>query len=151
MTTGTICRVRELEVRYKPLRLPLPITGQAGSPREAARLAAAVLDDLHVEKFIALHFNIKRRLIGVHIVSIGCLDSTPAHPREIFTCAFLANAASLVVAHNHPAGDPSPSPDDVALTRRLSEAGRVLGVALDDALIIGDNGRYYSFREAGVL
>jgi DNA repair protein RadC len=151
MTAGITYRVRELEVRYKALRLPLPVTGQASNPREAAQLAAAVLDDLHIEKFIALHFNTKRRLIGVHVVSVGCLDSTPAHPREIFTAAFLTNAASLVVAHNHPSGDPSPSPDDRALVRNLAEAGRVLGVDLDDAIIIGEQGRYYSFREAGVL
>lgn len=151
MTAGTTYRVRELEVRYKALHLPIPISGQANTPREAARLAAAVLDDLHVEKFIALHFNTKRRLIGVHVVSVGCLDGTLAHPREIFTPAFLTNAASLVVAHNHPSGDPSPSPDDRALVRRLVEVGRLLGVDLDDALIIGDRGRYYSFRETGVL
>jgi DNA repair protein RadC len=151
MTGRTTYRVRELEVRYKAMRLPLPIAGQVSQPRDAAQLAAAVLDDLHIEKFIALHFNTKRRLIGVHVVSVGCLDGTVAHPREIFTAALLTNAASLVVAHNHPSGDQTPSSDDVALIRRLAEAGRILGVDLDDALIIGEQGRYYSFREVGVL
>ncbi len=72
------------------------------------------------------------------------------HPRDVFRTALLAHAASVVVAHNHPTGDPTPSPDDVALTARLRAAGDLVGVPLTDHVIIG-NGRYYSFQEAGSL
>ena len=72
------------------------------------------------------------------------------HPREVFKAALLANAASIVLAHNHPSGDPAPSPDDVALTRRLVDAGRLLGVEVLDHIVIGE-GRYVSVRELGWL
>ena len=78
------------------------------------------------------------------------LDSTLVHPREVFKAAMLANAAAIVLAHNHPSGDPTPSPDDMALTRRLVDAGRLIGVDVLDHIVIGD-GRHVSFRERGWL
>ena len=92
----------------------------------------------------------KHRVIAYHEVSRGILDSTLVHPREVFRAAILANAAGIVAGHNHPSGDPTPSPDDIALTRRLAAAGEVLGVPLLDHIIVGD-GRYYSFKEVGCL
>ena len=152
--SGTIWGVRELDIRYKTLRLPMPFSGNVGNPCEAARLAAAVLADVTVEKVIALHVTTKQKLIGVHVVSVGTLDASLVHPREVFKAAFLANAAGLILAHNHPSGDPTPSPDDRALVSRLLHAGELLGVELLDALIVTDpseDGGYYSFREAGAL
>lgn len=152
--TGTVQGVRELDIRYKPFRLPMPVSGNVGSPADAARLAAAVLADLTVEKVIALHLNTKQKLIGFHVVSMGTLNASLVHPREVFKAAFLSNAAGLILAHNHPSGDSTPSPDDRALVSRLQEAGQLLGVELLDALIVidpSDGGAYYSFREAGAL
>lgn len=152
--TGMICAVRELDIRYKSVRLPMPVSGNVSGPREAARLAAAVLADATVEKVIALHLNTRHRLIGVHAVSIGTLSDSPVHPREVFKAAFLANAAGLILAHNHPSGDPTPSPEDRALVLRLRQAGQLLGVELLDALIVVDpseGGAYYSFQESGAL
>jgi hypothetical protein len=97
--SGTIWGVRELDIRYKPLRLPMPVSGNVGNPCEAARLAAAVLADVTVEKVIALHVTTKQKLIGVHVVSIGTLDASLVHPREVFKAALLANAAGLILAH----------------------------------------------------
>ena len=88
--TGIICSVRELDIRYKPFRLPMPVSGNVSTPRDAARLAAAVLADTTVEKVIALHLNTKHKLIGVHIVSMGTLTESLVHPREVFKAAFLA-------------------------------------------------------------
>ena len=153
-TTGAIRRVRELEVRYKPHRLPLPVEGPAHSPQAAVRLAAALLADSPVEQVLALHFSTKHRLIGVHVVSVGTLDASLVHPRQVFTAAFLANAASLILAHNHPSGDPTPSGEDRSLSARLAEAGELLGVTLLDFLIVTDPAegqRYHSFKEAGAL
>jgi DNA repair protein RadC len=146
--------VRELDVRYKPGRVALPVAGDVGQPREAARVAMALLADMTVEHVIALHVDTKHHLIGVHYVSVGTLDGALVHPRDVFKAALLTNAAGLIVAHNHPSGDPTPSPDDQALVARLVQAGVLLGVELRDALIVTDpttGGRYYSFREAGTL
>jgi len=153
--TGAVWSVRELDIRYKPLRLPIPppATTRLDGPREAARLAAAVLADLTVEQVIALYVNTKHRLIGVHRLSVGTLNEATVHPRDVFKAACLANAAGLILCHNHPSGDPTPSPDDHALVSRLRQAGELLGIELLDALIVTDPGGtpYYSFREAGVL
>lgn len=146
--------VRELDVRYKPGRVALPVTGDVGQPREAARIAMALLADMTVEHVIALHVDTKLHLIGIHFVSVGTLNESLVHPRDVFKAALLTNAAGLIVAHNHPSGDPTPSPDDHALVSRLLQAGVLLGVELHDAVIVtdpADGGRYYSFREERVL
>jgi len=91
-----IRRVRELVVSYKPLRVPLPVTGTVSGPREAARLAAAVLAGTTVEQVLALHFDTKHKLIGIHIVSVGTLDASLVHPRDVYKAACLSNAAALV-------------------------------------------------------
>ena len=152
--TPAIRRVRELVVSYKPLRVPLPVNGTVSRPREAARLAAAVLAGTTVEHVLALHFDTKRRLIGVHVVSVGTLDASLVHPREVFKAAYLSNASALILAHNHPSGDPTPSGEDRALSDRLRQAGELLGVTLLDFVIVTDPAegfRYYSFQESGVL
>lgn len=79
----------------------------------------------------------------------GTLDSALVHPREVFEAALLANAAAIVAGHNHPSGDPTPSPDDVEITRRLAATGEVLGIPVLDHIIVGD-GRYYSFKGVDV-
>ena len=152
----TVYRVRELVVSYTPIRssLPVPVTGRLPTPRDAAVLASALLADTTVEKVLALHVNTKHELIGVHVVSTGTLDTAIVHPRDVFKAACLSNAAGLMLIHNHPSGDPTPSPDDRALVARLRQAGDLLGVELLDALIVTDpvDGlRYFSFREAGML
>ncbi len=147
-------RVRELVVSYKPLRVPLPVNGTVSRPREAARLAAAILAGTTVEHVLALHFDTKHKLIGVHVVSVGTLDASLVHPREVFKAAYLSNASALILAHNHPSGDPTPSGEDRALSDRLRQAGELLGVTLLDFVIVTDPAeglRYHSFRESGVL
>jgi DNA repair protein RadC len=109
-----------------------------------------MLQDEPAEVFAILCVTTKHRVIAYHEVSRGTLDSTLVHPREIFKAVLLANAAAIVAAHNHPSGDPTPSPDDLELTHRLAAAGDVLGIPMLDHIIIGD-GCYYSFKEAGRL
>ena len=92
----------------------------------------------------------KHRVIAYHEVSRGTLDSTLVHPREVFKAALLANAAAIVVSHNHPSGDPSPTIDDLEVTTRLVATGEVLGIPVLDHIVIGD-GRYFSFKECGRL
>ena len=100
--------------------------------------------------FAILWLSTKHRVIAYHEVSRGTLDATLVHPREVFKAALLANAAAIVLCHNHPSGEPTPSPDDLQLTRRLVGAGALLGVDVLDHVIVGD-GRYYSFKESGCL
>ena len=103
---------------------------------------------------LALHFTIKHKLIGVHVVSVGTLDASLVHPREVFSAAFLSTAAAVIIAHNHPSGDPTPSGDDRKLADRLQQAGELLGVQLLDFLIVTDPAegqRYHSFKETGAL
>ena len=92
----------------------------------------------------------KHRVIAYHEVSRGTLDSTLVHPREVFKAALLANAAAIVVSHNHPSGDPSPTMDDLEVTTRLVAAGEILGIVVLDHIVVGD-GHYFSFKEAGRL
>ena len=129
----------------------MPIAGRVTTPRDAARLASGLLVDSTVEKVLALHLNTKHGLIGVHVVSVGTLDGSLVHPRDVFKAACLSNAAGLILAHNHSSGDPTPSQDDRDLVARLHRAGGLLGVDLLDSIIVTDTDRYYSFKAAGAL
>jgi DNA repair protein RadC len=99
------------------------------------------------EYFIALHLDGKNRVVCVDMVSTGSLNQSIVHPRELYKTALLSSAAAVVLMHNHPTGDPTPSTEDLTITRRLIEAGDVLGVKVLDHIIIGDT--YYSFAERG--
>ena len=96
------------------------------------------------EKFIVIHLNIKNNILSYEIVSIGSLTTSVVHPREVFKGALLANAASVIFLHNHPSGDPEPSEDDKDITKRLKQAGKILGINVLDHIIIGGD-TWYSF------
>ena len=102
------------------------------------------------EMFVSIHLDSRQRIESRHIVSIGSLDAAPVHPREVFAQAVKRGAAAVIVAHNHPSGDPTPSPQDIAVTRRLSEASHIIGISLLDHLIRG-NGKCLSLRDEGYL
>src|SRR5262249_32765455 len=92
--------------------------------------------------------NAKHRPIGLNTVSVGSLTASIVHGREVFKPAIAGNAAAVILAHNHPSGDPSPSTEDVELTKRLRDAGELLGIRVLDHVIVGD-GKHYSFVDAG--
>ena len=106
----------------------------------------ADLRRLRREHFIGLYLNTRNRLLIRETISIGSLNASIVHPREVFEPAIRQGAASLIVVHNHPSGETDPSEDDLAITRRLSEAGEILGVPLLDHVIVGGNG-YTSLKE----
>jgi DNA repair protein RadC len=120
------------------------------SPQSVGRYLLPLYGGYRVERFGVVLLDGKNRLIRTAILSVGSVDASIAHPREIFREAAIASAASVVVFHNHPSGDPSPSRDDVELTRRLKYSGEVMGIELVDHIILGD-GRWYSFRDAHTL
>lgn len=99
------------------------------------------------EVIVMLVLDTKNNVIGAFEVSRGSLNASILHPREVFKRALLLNGASIILAHNHPSGDVTPSREDVDTTKRLVECGDVLGINVLDHLIIGDNGRYRSFKE----
>ena len=125
----------------------------ARRPSEAASvLWSCMPEDVDREVFAVLLLDVRRRAVGFHVVSVGCLNSSLVHPREVFKAAILGNAASVVLCHNHPSGDPEPSPDDVALTLQLVAAGGLLGIAVVDHIILGDSlARHVSLHERGVV
>jgi len=101
------------------------------------------------ERFVVYLLDVKHRPIAFETVSVGILDGSLIHPREVFKAAVAANAASILLAHNHPSGDPAPSGQDREVTRRLKEAGKLLGVPVVDHVIVGPRGDHFSFREKG--
>lgn len=101
------------------------------------------------EYFLSLHLDGKNRVVCIDVVSIGSLNQSIVHPRETFKSALLSSAAAIILIHNHPSGDPTPSREDMEITRRLKEAGELLGIRILDHIIIGET--YMSFSERGVL
>jgi DNA repair protein RadC len=118
-------------------------------PAKAAR-RLTYLAALRKEHVVALYLNARHQELLFETVSIGTLTASLIHPREVFAPALAARAASVLVAHNHPSGDATPSPEDCEITRRLCRAGELLGVPLLDHLIIAEEG-WFSFRERGLL
>lgn len=102
------------------------------------------------EHLLAFFLNARNQLIAKETISIGTLTASLAHPREIFTPAIGKSAAGVILVHNHPSGDPSPSDEDVRLTKRITQAGHIMGIELLDHLIVAENG-CYSFKQAGCL
>ena len=120
------------------------------SPRDVYHQIGPALRDEPREHFIALLLDTKNGLLRQVTVSVGDLSSSLVHPREVFAPAVRYSAASLIVAHNHPSGDPSPSPEDIQVTARLVEAGDLLGITLLDHIIVGD-ARWVSLKEKGLM
>jgi len=119
-------------------------------PAAAAALAVPRLAGRDREHCLLLTLDTRKRLLGLVTVSVGTVDHTFIAPREVFRDALLAGAAAVIVAHNHPSGDPAPSAEDRQVTRRLAQAGALLGVPLVDHLVIGA-GDWTSLAELGVL
>lgn len=100
------------------------------------------------ESMIVLCLNTKNAIISCMTTSIGSLNANVVHPREVFKQALLDSAAHIIVAHNHPSGDPTPSREDIEITKKLVEAGKIIGIEVLDHVIIGDC-RHFSMKEAG--
>lgn len=101
------------------------------------------------EYFIALHLDGKNRILCIDMVSVGSLNQSIVHPRETLKNSLLSSAAAIILVHNHPTGDPSPSSEDIAITKRLAEASDIIGIKILDHIIIGDT--YLSFVERGLI
>lgn len=108
-------------------------------------------DEETQEIFGVISMNIKNRVIGCEIIHKGAMNSAIVHPRDVFKMALMKGAAHIMVFHNHPSGDPTPSPQDIEVTKRLVDAGEIIGVHLTDHIIVGDDGNYVSLMERGYM
>ena len=156
-TTMSRFQVRELVCTYRPARDVEGRIVRASSlvlsdPRIAAHVLSPLVVDAVVEMVGVACLSTKHRLLAWHLLSRGTRDSTPVSIPDLFVPPCVTpGTTALIVVHNHPSGDPTPSPEDLLLTARICEAGEVLGFVLLDHLIVAAPHRYYSCRDAGLL
>lgn len=120
------------------------------SPKDVYELMKDYLKGADREYLVLLSLDMKNNINSINTVSIGSLNSSIVHPREIFKTAILSNAASIILIHNHPSGDTTPSKEDINITYRIKESGKMLGIELLDHVILGDNS-YSSLKEKSIL
>ena len=145
-------------MNYRVAMVQLPLVKESAgervkTPAEVYRICSD-LADLAQETFQVLLLNSKNQLINRVMVSVGLLDASLVHPREVFRSAITDNAAAVILVHNHPSGDPSPSAEDLRITRQLVKAGKIIDIKVLDHVILGrDSGprNHYSLREEGCV
>ena len=120
------------------------------SRQEAADLIIRRIGKAHREHLVVLSLDTHKKLIAMDTVSVGTLDALLVHPRETFLPAIKRHASSVIIAHNHPSGELEPSENDLVVCKRLATAGRILGIEVEDSIIVGRDG-YLSLREKGVI
>lgn len=120
------------------------------NPADAAHLVMEEMRFLDREYFRCILLTTKNQVIRVETVSVGSLNSSIVHPREVFKTPLKCSAAAVVLVHNHPSGDPTPSKEDLDVTKRLVECGKLLGIEVLDHVVVGDQ-RYVSFKEQGLI
>ncbi|EGQ22620.1 RadC family protein [Sporosarcina newyorkensis] len=120
------------------------------SPEDAANYLMTDMSSLNQEHFVALFLNVKNEVLHKQTIFIGSLNSSIVHPREVFREAFKRSAASMIISHNHPSGDTTPSREDIEVTKRLMEAGAIMGIDVLDHIIIGDQ-KFISLKDKGYI
>jgi DNA repair protein RadC len=138
--------VRELTTRKYRGKPPVAVRG----PEDALSVVRPRFKKHQVEVFLVVLLNARHEVLGVETISIGSLNASIVHPREVFRPAILQSAASILLAHNHPSGDPEPSEEDLSITKRLVEVGELLGVPVLDHVIVAKRG-LVSFRSRQLL
>ena len=126
-------------------------TRKVESATDAEPIFRAIIGNSPKEHVVALFLSARGNIAGAEVISVGTLTASLIHPREIFAPALALRAAGLIVCHNHPSGDPTPSREDKEATERLRRAGEILGVPLMDHIILADGGSSFSFRAHGLL
>ena len=147
---GIHSMIREITIQFKPLDTERIAVS---NPKAVADFIGNKIGYSAVESFILLCISNKNEVVSYSVISIGTIDETIVHPREIFLPAIMTKAARVIVAHNHPSGSSLPCRQDIAATERLLEAGKIIGIPLIDHIIIGFNNHedFYSMRENGYI
>lgn len=139
--------VRELSTKYKALKTPVT---QLNSPQTVADFLKDKIGNECKENFVVLGVNNKNEVMIFSKISTGTVSESIVHPREVFGAAILGNCSGIIISHNHPSGTLTPSRQDITTTKRLKEAGEIMGIPVIDHIIIGFNSdNYYSFKEEG--
>lgn len=138
----SIKMVKESSILYKNRKIT--------SPKDAYELIREFLENADREHLIVCSLDTKNQPTNINTVSVGTLNSSLVHPRELFKSAILSNAASIIIAHNHPSGDAEPSSEDINITNRIKECSKLLGIDLIDHIIVGDK-RFVSLKEKNIL
>lgn len=135
----------------KESRMKYEIEDVVFSPAKVAFIAREFIGNSDREHCIVLCLDSKNKINSINTLSIGSLNSSIVNPREVFKTAILSNAASVILAHNHPSGDPTPSNDDISMTQRLAEAGAILGIDVIDHVIVGDGSNFVSLKKQSYI
>ncbi|MTI68771.1 MAG: JAB domain-containing protein [Firmicutes bacterium] len=139
-----------LELGKRSIKYRNVETKKITSPLDVSNLLMDDMKNLKKEYFKIIMLNTKNRIISIEDISVGSLNSSIVHPREVFKSAIKRSSASLILVHNHPSGDPEPSKEDINITKRLVECGKILGIKVLDHIILGNN-RYVSLKEEDVV
>jgi DNA repair protein RadC len=145
-------RLKTFRVQFVAEPTGFPAGSPCRSSEDVTRVARAIYAGLDADKehFLLLVMNNKNRINGFKVISTGSLTASLVHPREVWRAALHLCAAAVVFVHNHPSGDPAPSPEDQDITRRLKETGDLLGIRVLDHVVLGEE-RFYSFSDRGLL
>ena len=151
MTTMPYRVARYRLLLVKDGTVPTTWDRQLRQSRDVADLMSVVVAGLDREAFFVVLLDGKNRANGINLVSLGSLTAALVHPREVFKPAIAGSAAALVLVHNHPSGDPSPSSEDLAITKRLCEVGELVGIRVLDHIVLGEAGAFRSLADEGLL
>lgn len=139
-----------MKVRVMLVREGAPSAQELSSPKAVFAFMRPKCKRLDREHFWRIDLDARSRVVGYEVVSVGTVSASLVHPREVFKGAILNNAAGMIVCHNHPSGDTSPSPEDKEVTRRLQRAGELMGIPVLDHMVVADRS-YFSFKEHGLI
>lgn len=147
---STCLMIREVVIKFKPLDTERI---NVSNPEAVSRFIRSKIGDDAVESFILLCVNNKNTVISYSVISVGTITETIIHPREVFLPAIMTKASCVIVAHNHPSGNNLPSREDISTTKRLVEAGKIIGIPVLDHIIVGFNdfASFYSMKENGYI
>ncbi|MBF0706373.1 MULTISPECIES: RadC family protein [Bacillales] len=149
-TAKAVQLIAAMELGRRVSRLQLEERYTIRSPEDGANYVMEDMRFLSQEHFVCLYLNTKNQVLHRQTVFVGSLNASIVHPREVFREAFRRSAASLICFHNHPSGDPTPSREDIEVTKRLAECGKMLGIDMLDHIIIGDQ-KFISLKEKGYV
>lgn len=150
MELTTVFEVVRIKQEIREVSAPF-VSYSIKCPEDAQNLAASYIADEDREVFLVMMLNTKNEVVGLHRAHVGSLNSSIVHPRDVMKAAILNNAASIIVSHQHPSGNPTPSQEDIEVTKRLAEAGKILGIEVLDHVIVSHTGKHVSLKEKGYL